>query len=149
MRVKLNVVMCLLLVLLSGCASVTPTSLPLASLDEDKDAKMFTVIPDKAVLYIYRDQFSGSAWQIPVAINGIFIGKTGGYTFFKKILPPGQYVIETRAENVEQKTVVLDAGKAYYVRHETKMGMVKPRAELHLVDEVTGREGVKKSRLLQ
>lgn len=149
MKSNLRVLMCLLPVLLFGCAAVTPTSLSLASADKESETKRFLSIPDKAVLYIYRDQFSGSAWQIPIAINRIFIGKTGGYTFFRKTLAPGHYVVESKSENIAQISLVLEAGKVYYVRQETKMGAVKIRTDLKLVDEATGREGVKKSRLLQ
>lgn len=120
----------------------------LAPRDEDREAKKFLTVPDKAVLYIYRNQFIGSAWQIPITVNGELIGNTGGFTFFRKTLSPGESIVESWAENPTQMTLNLEAGKIYYVRHKTRTGTMKIRAELHLVDEAAGREGVKQSRLL-
>lgn len=139
----------LAVLLLSGCAAVTPTSLPLAPDDRAAEAKQFIAIADKAVLYLYRDEFMGSQWQIPVAINGKYLGKTGGYTFFRIALEPGQYIIESNAENHSRLPVTMEAGKLYYVWQETKTGIKAIRTELQLVDEKTGQAGVKKSRLLQ
>ena len=121
----------------------------LASRDADMEAKKFLPVPDKAVLYIYRNQFIGSAWQIPITVNGELIGNTGGFTFFRKTLPPGEHVVESWAENPTQITLYLEAGKIYYVRHKTRSGMTKIRAGLHLVDEATRREGVKQAKLLR
>ena len=120
----------------------------LASRDADMEAKKFLPVPDKAVLYIYRNQFIGSAWQIPITVNGELIGNTGGFTFFRKTLPPGEHVVESWAENPTQITLYLEAGKIYYVRHKTRSGMTKIRAGLHLVDEATGRQGVNQGKLL-
>ena len=120
----------------------------LASRDADIEAKKFLPVPDKAVLYIYRNQFIGSAWQVPITINGKLIGNTGGFTFFRKTLPPGEHIVESWADNPVQITLNLEAGNIYYVRHRTRSGMTKIRAELHLVDEATGRQGVNKGKLL-
>lgn len=135
--------------LLAGCASVTPTSLPLESTQYDTEAKKFVSVPDKAVLYIYRDQFTGSIWQIPVFINGKFIGKTGGYTFFRIEIEPGSYTIQSNAENTSKLQLNVEAGKIYYVRHKTKTGFKEIRADLVLVDEKTGKDGVIQSRMLK
>jgi hypothetical protein len=121
----------------------------LASRDADIEAKKFLPVPDKAVLYIYRHQFIGSAWQIPITVNGELIGNTGGFTFFRKTLSPGVYIVESWAEYPTQITLNLEAGNIYYVRHKTRSGMSKIRAELHLVDEATGREGVNQGKLLR
>jgi hypothetical protein len=120
----------------------------LASRDADIEAKKFLPVTDKAVLYIYRDQFMGSAWQIPITVNGVLIGNTGGFTFFRKTLSPGEYVVESWGEDLTQIELNLEAGKIYYVRHKTRTGFATIHAELHLVDETTGREGVKQSKLL-
>jgi hypothetical protein len=119
-----------------------------ASRDADIEAKKFLRVPDKAVLYIYRNQFIGSAWQIPITVNGELIGNTGGFTFFRKTLPPGEHIVESWAEKTTQITLHLEAGNIYYLQHKTRTGMTKIRAELHLVDEATGRKGVKQSKLL-
>jgi len=124
-------------------------SASLATSEEDQEAKNFLSVPDMAVLYIYRNQFRGSAWQIPITINGKLIGRTGGYTFFRITLAPGEHVVESWAEKPAQITLNLEAGKVYYVRHKTKTGMTKIRAELQLVGKETGQKGVNESNLLR
>ena len=97
----------------------------LASRDADIEAKKFLPVSDKAVLYIYRNQFIGSAWQIPITVNGKLIGNTGGFTFFRKTLAPGEHIVESWADNPAQITLNLETGNIYYVRHKTRAGMKK------------------------
>ena len=120
----------------------------LASRNADTEAKKFLPVTDKAVLYIYRNQFIGSAWQIPITINGQLIGNTGGFTFFRKALSPGEHTIESWADEPVEITLSLEAGKIYFVRQETTTGFTQIRAKLHLVDEATGQAGVNQSRLI-
>ena len=68
-------VLTLLLALLSGCASV-----PMASLEQDTQAKDFSPIPNKAALYIYRNEMFGAAIPMSVSVNGRVLGQTAAPT---------------------------------------------------------------------
>ena len=128
---------------LSGCAFVHK-----ASEAEDAQAKAFTTCPGKGALYIYRSELLGAALGLEVVVNGVSVGDTSGQSFFRLDLNPGQYTIESRGDNTASLTVTVQAGRATYVWQEFKVGIVRGRTELHLVDEGTGRAGVQKSGLL-
>lgn len=53
-----------------------------ASFEEDILAKEFKVDVDNANLYICRNEFFGSAINMPVIVDGKFIGKNRGSFFF-------------------------------------------------------------------
>jgi hypothetical protein len=128
---------------LGGCAFVHK-----ASEAEDAQAKAFTTRPGKGALYIYRSELLGAALGLEVVVNGVSVGDTSGQSFFRLDLNPGQYTIESRGDNTASLTVTVQAGRATYVWQEFKVGIVRGRTELHLVDEGTGRAGVQKSGLL-
>ncbi|NCD35495.1 MAG: DUF2846 domain-containing protein [Spartobacteria bacterium] len=132
-----------LVLLLSGCASV-----PLAPLDQDTKAKNFSPIPNKASLYIYRSESFGAAIPMTVSVNGKALGQTAAKTYFRLNLTPGKYAVESHAENVSNLPLTTEAGKNYFVWQEVKMGVWMARSLLQQTDEITGRAGVMKSKLI-
>lgn len=132
-----------LVLLLSGCASV-----PMAPLEQDAKAKDFSPIPNKASLYIYRNESFGAAIPMTVSVNGKALGQTAAQTYFRLNLPPGKYNVESHAENVSSLSLTTEAGKNYFVWQEVKMGMWMARSLLQQTDESTGRAGVMESRLI-
>ena len=133
----------ILILLLVGCASV-----PLAPMDRDLKAKAFLTTPDKASLYIYRNESFGSAIPMTVAINGKTLGQTAAKTYFYLTLPPGQYNVESHAENLINLLLTMESGKNYFVWQEVKMGMNIARCFLQQVDDTTGRAGVMESSMI-
>lgn len=132
-----------LVLLLSGCASV-----PMAPLDQDTKAKDFSPIPNKASLYIYRNESFGAAIPMTVSVNGKALGQTAAQTYFRLNLTPGKYNVESHAENVSSLPLTTEAGKNYFVWQEVKMGMWMARSLLQQTDETTGRAGVMESKLI-
>lgn len=132
-----------LVLLLSGCASV-----PMAPLDQDTKAKDFSPIPNKASLYIYRNENFGAAIPMTVSVNGRALGQTAAKTYFRLNLAPGKYSVESHAENVSNLALAIEAGKNYFVWQEVKMGMWMARALLQQTDESAGRAGVMESKLI-
>ena len=127
---------------LAGCASV-----PMGSLEDDTKAKAFVPPPDKAALYIYRNETFGAAVPMNLSINGRNIGQSASKTYFQFNLAPGRYSVESTAENVAELKLQMEPGKNYFVWQEVKMGMWMARSQLHQVDEATGRAGVQESKL--
>lgn len=132
-----------LLLLLSGCASV-----PMAPLDQDSKAKDFSPIPNKTSLYIYRNETFGAAIPMTVSVNGKALGQTAAQTYFRLNLTPGKYNVESHAENISVLHLTTEAGKNYFVWQEVKMGMWMARSLLQQTDETTGRAGVMESKLI-
>ena len=137
---KINGLMGLLLgmaVLLTGCASV-----PMAFDAEEQVGKSFAVKPDRANVYVYRNESFGAAIPMTVSINGRTAGQTGAKTYFMWEVEPGVHEISSIAENTSTVMLKAEAGRSYFVWQEVKMGVFMARSMLQQVDENTGRSGV-------
>ena len=130
--------------LVSGCASVNK-----AGRDASTQAKTFSPITDKAVVYIYRDEILGSAIKLPVTVDGIVVGETGPKSFLQLALPPGTHTITTMGEKGSSLSLDAQPGQTYYYWQEVKMGMWAARSMLHKVDTAKGQDGVRECELLQ
>ncbi len=128
--------------MLVGCASV-----PMESMEDDARAKTFAPEPDRASLYIYRNETFGAAVPMNLSINGRIIGQSASKTYFFFRLQPGTYSVESTAENVAQLSLDMAPGKNYFVWQEVKIGMWMARSQLHHVDEAVGRAGVLESKM--
>ena len=140
-----KIIFCSVIILLSGCAS-KPTNY--ASTEQDRGAKEFSPPIGKASLYIYRNENFGSLVPMPVTLNNKSLGETGGKTYFKINVPPGNYTISGQAENLSLAEITTEAGKNYFVWQEVKMGVWKARNQLKQVADSIGRSGVQESKLL-
>lgn len=128
---------------LVGCASTVPMATP----EKDAQAKQFIAKPGVAGVYVYRNESFGKAVKLPLEIDGKTIGQTGYKTYFYTEVAPGPHKITTRAENTTELTLNAIAGKLYFIWQEVKMGVWAPKANLQLVDEATGKAGVKETNL--
>lgn len=134
----------LLAALAVGCASV-----PMAPPEADARAKSFQVAPDKANLYIYRNESFGAAVKMKVIVDGQPAGDTGAKTYIMKAVEPGPHVVTSKAENDSSVTVDTAPGQNYFLWQEVKMGFGSARSNLQLVDETKGKAGVAESKLVQ
>ncbi|HEU4670088.1 MAG TPA: DUF2846 domain-containing protein [Dyella sp.] len=132
-----------MVLLMSGCASV-----PMASTSADAQARTFMPVPDKAVLYIYRNETMGAAIKMPLLVDGMSVGDTAAHTCVPKELPPGEHTITSKTEKDATLTIDMLAGKICYVWQEVKMGMFAARSALHQVDAEKGQKGVEESKLI-
>ena len=132
------------ILLLTGCGSI-----PMASVEHDTQAKTFAVKPDKANIYLYRNESMGGAVRMDVLLDGKPVGKTAAKTYMKLEIAPGQHTLMSKAENDDVLNVSTEAGKNYFVWQEAKMGILYARSLLHLVDERTGKAGVEECKLIE
>lgn len=130
-------------VLVTGCASV-----PMASLERDAQTKTFTVKPDKANIYVYRNESMGAAVKMDVDLDGRPIGQTVAKSYFALEVAPGKHTLVSKAENDSVLDVAAEAGKNYFIWQEVKMGVLYARNKLQLVDDATGRAGVSECQLI-
>ena len=133
-----------LAVLASGCVSV-----PMASPERDSAAKTFTVKPDKANIYVYRNETLGAAMKMPIVLNGKLVADTASMTYLLLEVPPGSHKLVSKTENDATLMLNADAGRNYFIWQEAKMGGFAPRSALHLVDESTGKAGIKECKLIE
>lgn len=127
---------------ISGCASV-----PMGDPKQDAALKTFKVDPDKAGIYIYRNESMGAAVKMDVAVDGQPIGQTAANTYLFKEVTPGKHVVSSSAENTDTLEVDAKQGTLAYVWQEVKMGVLYARTKLHLVPEDEGKKGVQETNL--
>lgn len=127
---------------LVGCASVN-----MGDAKQDASAKTFAVAPDKAGVYVYRNESMGAAVRMDVEVDGKPIGQTAANTYLFKELTPGKHTIVSKAENTDTLEIEAKPGTLYYVWQEVKMGILYARNKLHLVNEPEGKKGVTETKL--
>ena len=131
-----------LLLLMAGCATV-----PMSSPAADAAAKQFKPVPDKSVLYVYRDESMGAAVRMDVKIDGETCGQTAADTYFRFVLPPGNHKITSVAENTDSVDIDMKPGQLYYVWQEVKMGVLYARSKLHVIGANKGQTDIRSCKL--
>lgn len=134
--------------LLAGCMAGCG-SIPLGSFEDDMRVKRLIVKPDKAQIFVYRNESLGFAAPMTVALNGVPSGRTVGQTYVMWEVEPGAHEITSHAEDVSAISINAEGGKTYFIWQEVKVGFWKARSQLHAVDETTGRKSVAQCRLGQ
>jgi hypothetical protein len=111
---------------LSGCASV-----PMGDAGQDAALKTFKVAPDRAGIYIYRNESMGAAIRMDVTIDGVTLGQTAARTYLYTEVSPGFHTVVSKAENDDTIGVEVKPGTLTYVWQEVKMGALYARTKLH------------------
>lgn len=133
-----------LLALLTGCASVKM---------EDKAAseraKQFAQpSAGLAGLYVYRDSTFGAALKKDIWVDDKCIGESAPNVFFFTEVPPGNRKVSTESEfSPNDLSLLVEAGKNYFVRQFIKMGVFVGGAGLESVPEEQGKAAVAKLEL--
>ena len=128
----------------SGCASV-----PMAPATADQAAKQFAKLPDKANIFIYRNENMGALIKMGLYLNDAPIAQTAANTYVNLQLEPGTYKIRSHAENNSEVTLEAKAGEVYFLWQEVKMGFGSARSNLQVVNAETGRKAVNECSLAQ
>jgi PBP1b-binding outer membrane lipoprotein LpoB len=123
--------------LLGGCASV-----PMGDAKQDAALKTFTIAPDKAGVYVYRNESMGASIKMDVSVDGKPLGQTAAKTYLYTEVTPGKHTVTSKSENEDALTIEAKAGTLTYVWQEVKMGMLYARTKLHLMPEAEGKKGV-------
>lgn len=115
----------------SGCAP----KMERASTFEEKLSKEFKTNPNKSNIYICRNEAFGAAINMPIMVDGNFIGKSEGSSHFYLTVEPGIHKIQSLTENVQTIFVPTEKNKNYFVWQEVKMGLWAADSSLHSVNE--------------
>lgn len=126
----------------SGCASV-----PMGNPQQDAALKTFKVAPDKAGIYVYRNESMGAAVKMDVSVDGQPLGQTAAKTYLFKEVSPGRHTVSSSAENTDSVEVDIKPGTLAYIWQEVKMGIMYARNKLHIVSEGEGMKGVQETNL--
>lgn len=102
---------------------------------------------DKAMVYVIRPTGMGGKIQTKLAVDGKWIAANRGNNYFFFTLDPGEHYCCSQAENRSLLLLKVEAGKTYYLQQKMKMGFMKARNKLVLLDEAEGQEGLAKCHL--
>jgi hypothetical protein len=130
---------------LAACAQV-----PMASSPLDQEAKQFKTVADKAVIYVVRDEVFGGAIPVTVVVDGRVAGSTTAQSYVRVVVEPGQRIISTLSPSNRVATIQALSAATYFIRLEMKFSVSQPGLnELVVMDQVSGRNAVMKSRLVE
>ncbi|MGB8302002.1 MAG: hypothetical protein WCE67_13235, partial [Azonexus sp.] len=93
MKITSGILVFLLTLFLIGCQAIVP----MASLEQDAEAKLFSSDPEWAVLYIWNEPPTSAL--ATVELNGDLIGRGSRGTYFRLKLAPGNYLVESKGGN--------------------------------------------------
>ena len=127
---------------LTGCASV-----PMGDAKQDAALKTFKIAPDKAGVYVFRNETMGAAVKMDLSLDGAELGQTAASTYLFKEVAPGKHTMVSKAENTDTLEFDAKPGTLTYIWQEVKMGIMYARTKLHLVDEAQGKKGVQETKL--
>jgi hypothetical protein len=129
---------------LAGCGSA-----PLASPKADTLAKQMLPTEGKAVIYLFRNSPPSVGWTIPVTLDGKEMGVTGGQTYFRWEVTPGEHMIISKTHDWSGLMVNAEAGRIYYVWQDIDIGFFVPTSRLSFVDRVTAELNLRSCYLLE
>ena len=138
-------------IFLTSCLSppFSAVTSPMASLAEDRQAKKFTPIPGKAIVYIYRDEFLAVEERMDIIVDGKSIANAVLYSYVKIELLPGIHEVVSRTERDAKLVIDVNDGQVYFIQLKCAPGLLKTRSKLILVSEQIGKGEVEKCRLLR
>ncbi len=115
-----------------------------------KDVKELLKPTDtEAAVYIVRPAFTGKTVKFWAFVDDRPMGVTKGKTYVVALVPAGSHLFWSRAENVSAIRVEVEAGRRYYLKQAARMGGMKARVKMQLVDDAEGIELVKKCKLAE
>ncbi len=140
------IILALLLPIFIACAGTSK-----ASQEKSDEAKQFSKLADKGIVYLYRPgRAVGAATQTQIKVNGLDAGGTGPGTFFKWELTPGTYTFSCYTN--ESSAVVelnVKANNHYFLRQDTRLGLTSGgRVTLKEENESTGIKNIAGYKLL-
>lgn len=129
------VVLALAGVLLCSCAAVQREAAPSTP---DRPER------GKGLVIVYRERhFTGGGVSYKVYDNGRRIGGLPNGAYFVYQATPGMHKFTASTEVTDEKPLMVEAGKTYYVRGEVQMGVLIGRPHLIIVDKQEAEGAIK------
>lgn len=100
----------LLALALTACVTREPSPQEIRS-------KRFETLPDKAVVYLYRDRIDFMDNPASFTLDGAHQGATYRGTYFRLELAPGRHQLAGFAGDIGHFEFAVEAGRLYFIRH--------------------------------
>lgn len=128
----------LLLIVLSSCASTVQVR-DFAYGDPSVEKNMAKIV-------VMRPSIMGGAIKMEIYQGPEYIGKVGPGGYLAWEVPASQteqILIRSNAANTKTMGIYPEAGKTYYIKQQSKPGLISVRSGLQLLDETEGIEIMK------
>jgi hypothetical protein len=102
---------------------------------------------DKALVYVIRPTWMGNKVQTKLGVDGQWVGVNRGNNYFFLTLEPGEHYFCSQAENRSAVALKVEPGKTYYLQQKIRMGFMKARTRVEVLDEAEGKKGLEKCHL--
>lgn len=124
------------------------TSVPMAPLDADMQAKQFQPPPpEQASLYVFREGIFGAAILINASMGQRTLGQLGPDNYFRIDVQAGDYDMRCGSiESAASTTVRVAAGETHFVEVAARLGLGSARCAIFEVTEQQGRSAIAHSR---
>ena len=99
---------------------------------------------DKALVYVLRPSGMGAAVKSWFFCDDEVLGVNRGSSYFFAQVDPGTHVFWSKSENVDAVELEVGAGKTYYIQQQVRMGALKARTKLEILDEDEGEQRLAK-----
>ncbi|MBI4207849.1 MAG: hypothetical protein HY527_22755 [Betaproteobacteria bacterium] len=125
-----------------ACAQLPPSP-------QDLQAKRFEPVPDKAVLYVFRDRPDFVDDGAPITVDGLMQATTYPGTYLRLELAPGRHRVAGFASDAGVIELELQAGHIGFLQQSVVRSFIGPaRSHFRPVDEAYGRQAVLRSELV-
>ena len=101
-----------------------------------------TAGPKEALVYFVRPGSLGFAINFWAFVDERAVGMTKGDQHVTAAVPAGEHVIWSRSGNVSSLKMNLMAGETYYIKQTVKMGGIRARVDLEVLDAEAGKKAV-------
>jgi hypothetical protein len=105
--------------------------------------------PNEAVVYFVRPANMGFAINFWAFVDQRPIGVTKGNQHLAATVPAGEHIVWSRSGNVSALKLNFEAGQTYYLEQKVKMGGVRARVSLEVLDAEAGRDAVAETKPAQ
>jgi len=126
------------LVLIALCAGVAAAMAQPAA----NPAAAPTPGPNEAVVYFVRPANLGFAINFWAFVDQRPLGMTKGNQHLAATVPAGERIVWSRSGNVSALKMSFEAGQTYYLEQKVKMGGLRARVTLEVLDAEAGRKAV-------
>src|SRR5262245_23542716 len=106
------------------------------------EAAALTAGPNEAIVYIVRPANLGFAINFWAFVDQRPLGMTKGNQHLAATVPAGEHIVWSRSGNVSSLKMSFEAGQTYYLEQKVKMGGIRARVSLEVLDAEAGRKAV-------
>jgi hypothetical protein len=122
-----------------------------ATRDQEREAKSFTPIADRSVVYVFRDSYIGHRLGVDLLVDAAMAGQTRGNTFYRLEVAPGEHMLTThnpQDDSKNEQRFNAAAGSMLFFEQSVKMGMTSSKVNLVPTEREAAMRRIRKCRLL-